>query len=527
MINKLIKNYFFRQLLSQLRGAKKLRDKEDPFFVAKIVSSLDTVHLGLDQKDFPTLLIGKHTLKTEILLRQILLFNYAKICCDVMQSIGKAKPLSTPLPVSWVTHLTNHGIKHSAINCRKKLLLFSLKRTIVGLIKFLILLSQRKNQIDPGYPYAAFMGLNQNNLPSSRQKKSYDFISWYKQSKIKNNEIKRIWVETKIDDDFVLPLDITVTDSIFPKLNGAKEYLRFLINGIAAFIVAVFGIMRGKWWYGCLFPEAINLHYINNISRNNLAFDYYFFESNWFYKPLWTYEVESKGSNVNLCFYSTNSMGIGLDNNNWLPITYGLRIMKWNTFVVWNAHQKDAIKQYCPKARFYIVGFVDFTDNGKAINVNNSKFKIAIFDVNATRPVKYTSLGYAIAPYWSQKLVLQFFSDIEECIDHSKITLLWKQKRHVNKRFVSRAYFSKRDLITKKHFIEIHPDISARKLIEVSDAVLSIPFTSTSLIGMEIGKPSIYYDPSGTVMHRRKTDVPIIKTKENLFKWCQEIVLIK
>lgn len=105
--------------------------------------------------------------------------------------------------------------------------------------------------------------------------------------------------------------------------------------------------------------------------------------------------------------------------------------------------------------------------------------------------------------------------------------MLWKQKRKVNKRFVSRTYFSKRGLITKKHFIEINPDISARKLIEESDAVLSIPFTSTALIGMEKGKPSIYYDPSGTVMHRCKTDVPIMKTKENLLKWCQEIVLIK
>ena len=258
----------------------------------------------------------------------------------------------------------------------------------------------------------------------------------------------------------------------------------------------------------------------------HLAEEYYFNNSNWYYKPLWTYEAEKKGSTVSLYYYSTNTEKFNYDTFERAD-TYGLNIMKWNHIIVWNQQQADYLKKFCPEAHYKIVGIIDFSDSDKLFHIPTHGFNIAIFDVTPTRPVCYTGLGWAIAPYYSEELSLQFFRDIKNLFNDSNINLLWKQKRIVDRKIVSNKFLKKQDRVINKFFLVVDPGVSARRLIEESDAVISMPFTSTSIIGKELGKPSIYYDPSGTIVHRRKTDVPIIRTKENLLKWCQEIVSIK
>ena len=112
------------------------------------------------------------------------------------------------------------------------------------------------------------------------------------------------------------------------------------------------------WWY--LFTESINLHYVNALKREALAEDYFFHNSNWYYKPLWTFEVENKGASVSLYYYSTNMENIQF-NNYKKNENFGLKIMTWNNFIVWDQQQEDYLKQYCPNATYIQVGSVDFT----------------------------------------------------------------------------------------------------------------------------------------------------------------------
>ena len=70
--------------------------------------------------------------------------------------------------------------------------------------------------------------------------------------------------------------------------------------------------------------------------------------------------------------------------------------------------------------------------------------------------------------------------------------------------------------------IKIVKDISAESVIDCSDIVISLPFTSTSTIAQIKGKKTIYYDPSGKVestTHSLSEDIQIINNKENLNNW--------
>ena len=109
---------------------------------------------------------------SEILLRQILLLVFYKICPSVMQSVGSGKPFIYPLPQIWIKHIAENGIKTSYTKSKIFLFVSSLKRTIYGFAKFCILLSQKMNPDNPGCSYVAFFNLEQNNLPASNHEQS-------------------------------------------------------------------------------------------------------------------------------------------------------------------------------------------------------------------------------------------------------------------------------------------------------------------------------------------------------------------
>ena len=69
MLNKLIRRKYFRVMLAQLRGARKLMKRDDPNFVHNTVNGLAEIHLGLEEKDFPKVLVGSHAAQAEIILR--------------------------------------------------------------------------------------------------------------------------------------------------------------------------------------------------------------------------------------------------------------------------------------------------------------------------------------------------------------------------------------------------------------------------------------------------------------------------
>ena len=435
-----------------------------------------------------------------------------------MQSIGSGKPFKYPLPETWIKHIADNDVKSSFIFSRIFLLLSSLKRTVYGFAKFCILLAQRINPGNPNCPYVVFLNLQQSNLPESNREKSYDIISWYNKSKIKKSDISKIWVQANVKKSYITPPFLIVSRTIFPRFNHLHSYLQFLFKGILAFMVAIFGILRGKWWYGFLFPEAVNLHYVHVLKREFLADDYFFHNSNWYYKPLWSYEAEKKGSTVSLYYYSTNMENFQY-NNHKKKETYGLTIMTWNNFIVWDQQQEEYIKQFCPDAVYTHTSYVDFSGIGFNSQPNNGVKRLAVFDVTPTRPLKYLQLGFAIPPYYSEELNLAFFRDVIEIFNNDDWEIYWKKKRVVDKIFVSKAFYKKQLELVKDKINIVNPNVAARALVEISDAVISMPFTSTAILGKIKGIPSVYYDASSNIQPKKSHDISVLRNISELANW--------
>ena len=445
------------------------------------------------------------------------------MCTEIMRSIGNGNSVAIPIPETWIKSLKSDGIRVNEFGCKIKLYKYALYSIAKGFAKLGLFLIQKELPENSKQPYSVFLDLAPNNLPDPNQRDSFDLITWYRQSKIISSKNAMVWAQIR-EDSFKRELPHTkIVRNIFPIFNKYSQFIHFFTKSILSLLIVVWGIIRGKWWYGLLYDESVRFHYVQALDRSQLGNEYYFSNSSWFYKPLWTFEAEKRGSSTILYYYATNIEKIAFAGHT-LSDTYGLKIMQWNRIVVWDEQQRDYLHQYCPDAEYQIVGSIDYLDSGKRINDLEKGFKIAVFDVTPTRPVIYSSMGCALPPYYSRELYFNFMHDISALSTEKKVTLLWKKKRAKSVGKMD-AKISRRfdEELKNNSIITIDPDISARRLIAQCDAGISMPFTSTSIIGKELGKPSIFYDASSSIDKDISHGIPVIKSKDALFDWINNI----
>ena len=110
-IKQLIVKKHFKRCRAQLKGARLLYKENHPNIVGQVVSDLTDVHIGLTENNFPGSLVGSHGSQAEILLHQILVENYRRICSLIMQSKGSGEPASLLVPNSSINSLISNGIQ--------------------------------------------------------------------------------------------------------------------------------------------------------------------------------------------------------------------------------------------------------------------------------------------------------------------------------------------------------------------------------------------------------------------------------
>jgi polysaccharide biosynthesis PFTS motif protein len=86
-------------------------------------------------------------------------------------------------------------------------------------------------------------------------------------------------------------------------------------------------------------------------------------------------------------------------------------------------------------------------------------------------------------------------------------------------------FLNKHGLLKKDIYITfVNPDVSADKLIEKNDLVISPPYTLTHSIAKYKKAPSIFYDPFAELSDSNNLD--LIQTYENLEKWIRKKISV-
>ena len=367
---------------------------------------------------------------------------------------------------------------------------------------------------------AYFDALSPRNKPRT-DRPSFDVFSWYASRSGRDGNVTSIaHGVASMEPVSVDGLPVRFAASFLPRFVRWSQSGRYLIWSIYAISSAFAGLMTGRWWNALLLSEAgkaagAELHYSGELAR-----EYWFHNSGHLYRPLWTYAAEAKGSRIGLYCYATNFSDFKRPDG-YPPQSGNWSLMTWTNYTVWDTYQEAFIRRAVGSdVEIEIAGEIPFADSDEPLPAIPPG-SVAVFDVQPVRASFYQALGQRLE-YYVPKNCNAFLMDIETACRDSGLSMLLKRKREIG----SLAHPQYKDMIKKisgnsSDLVAINPDIAAHRVIEAADMVISMPFTSTAMIGRKLGKPSCFYDAHGLIEQddRAAHGIPVIRGHEALIEW--------
>ncbi len=511
-----------------MRGYRVLKQSGRLNRLSDVQQELTENKLGLANKYFSPIVMGRSAESGEIAVRQYLLTRIAgvKLNHALLRALSKKQGrVLFPMPKQWRTILSQNGFKVAHFRSALLWQLYIYGNLFYGFVKIGKIafagITDRKITGINHKTFVYFSDLGLNNLPQEiNGRQSYDVVSWYLQWGGRKQGIESIHHNiTSCPNVTVNGITVIPQRGALPEIMGWKAITRYVVWGILASIIATLDCLRGRWWHALMLNQAAFAAQVRNSPANSLAREYLFHNSGWIYRPLWTYETEQRGSDTVLYFYSTNCETFK-KGDDYPPISFGYKAMSWSRYLVWDKYQSDFVKRAVgDQAKISVTGMIWFQSSEVEMPIINKR-GVGVFDVTPHRASRYCALG-DINDFYIPKVANCFLEQISNVISKHELLMLWKRKRNIRS-LEHPQYRNQINQLTKlDHVVLIDSNISAIRMIESCVVVISMPFTSTALIGREMGKPSIYYDPSGMLQRddRAAHGIPIILGVEELEAW--------
>lgn len=519
------------RLRQSIRGYRKLRSSGELGRIADVKQDLTEHMLGLGRKNFSSIVMGCGIASGEIVVRQFLLLHLGGISLNraLLSSLGKVQgKVVYPLPKVWREILVLHKFEVDHFKSALLWQFYIFTALLYGIAKICMIaffgIYFKKKKVPNDQRTVYFVDLNVGHLPKNISGgKSYDVISWYLQWPGRDPDINLI-SHGVTNSSSVGNLPFKVHKRPLPELVGWVAIMRYCIWGCFASIIAVLDCLRGRWWHALLLNQSALAAQVRTVPKYSLAKEYLFHNSSWIYRPLWTYEAERLGSTITFYFYSANCEGYKQPSG-YPPSYIGYKAMNWPRYLVWDEFQADFVRRVVGvHSSIYVVGSIWFQDSFSSMPLVHQA-AIAVFDMTPQRSSRYYMHCEAteiLVPAAANKFLL----DASSLIQQHDVLMLWKRKRNIGRL----AHPQYRNFATKlaesSHIVLIEPDISAMRVIEASVAVISMPFTSTALIAREMGKPSVYYDPTGLVQKddRAAHGIEVLSNSDELNNWMNAVL---
>lgn len=511
-----------------MRGYRRLRAGNRLSRIVDLKEALTNTRLTVEAEHASARIFGEGRKGAETIIRQYLLFRVGGYSLNraLLASLGGGGAVIHPLPARWRQIVREQGFAVAGFRSAAWWYAYVVLLWLHGLRLLLGgVFSGLREAIRPSSTtlgrYAYFDALTSGNLPQPGvDGRSHDILSWYLQWPGRAPDLDALAHGVKsvpagtIQGCRVIPLPHPI-----PPLAEREGVLRFLAWGLGAGGYAALDLLRGRWWHALLLGEAVKAAQARLCNPVRLARDYLFHNSNWIYRPLWTYEAAARGSRILFYFYSTNCEsfktpgGYPIQANSW-------QAMNWPRYLVWDEGQAEFVRRAVGEgAQIHVVGSIWFHSSAAEIPSLPPR-AIAVFDVQPVRTAFYRTLGLAL-DYYTPETATRFLGDIHDVARSCGTRVALKRKRQIG-RLAHPAYRRfVESLDASPDFIAIDPDTSALRVIEKSAAVISLPFTSTALIARELNKPTCYYDPTGIVQKddRAAHGIAIISGRAELTRW--------
>ena len=530
----LIRNYFkYRQLRKvkmSMRGYRILKDTGQLDLLIRIKEDLTNIQLKSVTKKSSSIFFGAGTSNSEKILKQFMIIRFADIDFNrsILISIYKGnKKLYLPLPYEWRLVLEEYGFQTNSffnkIIWLIYIIFYYLYGVTVGFQTLIDAFAQKRDFRNNGNltSSAYFYGLTKNNLPIIQDSgRSFDIISWYNQWNKKSNQPFLYYHSvSKSSEIEINGIPIVFVNSPLTSLSGFIQLFIFFLGLFVLPSLAFLDLIRGRYWHALLLCESFKSYHFRLLNPQQICTDYLFHNSNYLLRPIWTYDAEKMGARILFYFYSSNIERFK-EKEGYSIQPYSWQLMTWSKYLVWDEYQSEFIKRAVASANSIdIVGPIYFQDTNLRIK-QLPKESILVFDVQPHRDSRYQMLG-VVPEYFISDVVNKFLNDIYILSKKYKMKMVLKRKRHIGSLLNKKYDWLINNLDKTEDFISIDPNVSAFRLINDAEIVISLPFTAPALIAKAQAKVSIYYDPVCIVMKddRAAHGIKIISGFAELNQW--------
>jgi polysaccharide biosynthesis PFTS motif protein len=517
-----------RRVRADMKAYRHLKDSGNFMKVNEVKRALD-VKECITGGVYSSHIFGAATGKAERVVRQLLFRGLIenKINTHLIRSLADQNSvLSYPLPREWHRVVRGSGVKITVARSAFLFAGFVAAKFFQGILNIgkLFFLSVKATALGhkPKFGrHVFFASLQTGNIPhKSKNERSYDIVSWYAQWEGRKKELDSL-VHSATQEHSICIDNAAVLTTPFAvqPVADIRKLLQFFSWTVKAVFIALLDLLRNRWWHALMLGEAANAALVRIHDPKDLAADYLFHNSLWIYRPMWTYEAAAKGSRILFYFYSTNLESFKRDGK--YPEPYvGFKTGTWPEYLVWDEDQAVFIRNIVSKeAVVRAVGPIWFQSSDVAIPPLRDN-TVAVFDIQPARESFYAAQAIDF-DYYTPKTCTGFLRDTYAAIGSRNGTLAHKIKRNSG----HHVHYEYRNLVksleNKDHYLSVDPGLAPQELIGKCTAVISMPFTSTALIGREMGKPSVYYDPHGLLQKDDKGahGIPILSGRVELDAW--------
>ena len=530
LIQSIIKHRRNRCIRRYIRGYRVLKKSNNLNFIKLLKNELSETPVFDNNIKLSETFFGKDVSNAEIIARQYLIDRILNISFHkrVLSSIGSNDScLYYYIPSNWQDVLIKNGLNVSKKYSYALWITYCLKMWVYGCVyatlyayNSLLGLTQKKSKIINKYVY--FDQISHNNLPQLNDDKTYNIVTWYLQWSKRSNEIDSIYHSVRDVKNLEFKgMHIRYIEKPLLPLFDLYNTLKYILWCFRAALLSVAGLLKNNPWHALILIESI-FNKIAMLHPSKFLAEEYMFHS-WTYRPLWTYEAERKGSRIILYLYSTNNEGFKTENG-YRATNFAWRLVNWPEYLVWDDYQVNFLKRSIKEVKcIRNVGPIWFSDtpNKMPLIHNNSA---AVFDIQPRRDSVHHSLGIPIH-YYVPEVTNKFLVDISIVLHELGIKMVHKRKRNIGKSIHPKYQKMTSTLNQNNMVLDINPDVSALKIIQSCAFVISMPYTSTAIMAIYHGKPSIYYDPIGIVEKndRAAHGVEVVTEINELRRWIRNV----
>ena len=513
-----------RRSLRVLKGYRAIKAAGQLHKIAELHQLLRETSCCKSQTKVSEVIFGDGIGSADLIIRQrASKIRFVLTRAILISASGERKSIVCPLPIQWARVLRDEGLRVAVFRCALLWSLYALFEFLkglraIGLSLLRIQFNSASAHKDVG-PFVHFVNLSQENISVGEGRtKLYNILNWYCQWDGRRRDIGKIYHTVNVDPIYRSAISIRRNPEEIPRLQGGYKGLIFLIWALRSTAVASLGLFAGKWYYSVLLAEAAAAKLMTLAEPRQVA-SQYFFHNGIYFPPLWTYAASVRGAEIIMYFYSTNSEPIQRSKDD-VPPQNMYSLMNWPRYLVWDEFQANVVSAYSSTNPIIsIVGPIWFSDQGEGMLDIQGK-SVAIFDIQPHRLEQYCSYGSSLE-YYTAPVAGLFLRGAIGAAQELDFTVLYKAKRSIGP-MLHPGYSSLRDtLLMNSSAVSVEPDIAALNVIQASDLVISMPFTSTAILARDLGKPAVFYDPSSILQPDDPAahGIPLLQNYQDLIDW--------